>query len=485
MGVFKINALKKAETQKQKKYTILLVDDEESNLDVLESILSEEYFILTARDGQEALELIEREPDPEKIQLIITDQRMPRLSGVDFLEKTLNIIPRTKRIILTGYADLQVVISSINRVHVFQFILKPFERESLLRSVTLALEAYESERVQTRGFREIIGVHPKILAVLDRVMQVADSDASILIRGETGTGKELVARALHDHSSRANKPFVAIHCGALPETLFETELFGHKKGSFTGAQVDRVGRVLKASGGTLFVDEFAEIPLTMQAKLLRFFQFGEFQRVGSDRVEKVDVRIVAASHRDIPKMIQEGRFRQDLYYRLNIVEIDLPPLRERKSDIPLLAESFLKRFWKRQEKPKLTEQFLMILEEYEFPGNVRELVHIIERACLLSKSPQLGPHLLPSEVLKSYGQNNSIIATANVKKIHFNELTNESLKQARQDASRQASDKVERLFLQQLMAANDGQITAAARQAGMQRTYLHRLLSRHRIGKQD
>jgi transcriptional regulator with GAF, ATPase, and Fis domain len=316
-------------------------------------------------------------------------------------------------------------------------------------------------------FGGIVGRHPNMLSLLELVGQVADSDAGVLIHGETGTGKELIARAVYRNSPRRDKPFVTIHCGALPENLFESELFGHRKGAFTGAMRDRAGRIAQAAGGTLFIDEVAEIPLAVQAKLLRFFQFGEFQRVGSDRAEQVDLRIISATHRDIPTMIKEGTFREDLYYRLKVVELKIPPLRERRSDIPLLAASFLKKYWKREGEPHLTEAAMHALGGYHFPGNVRELDHLIERVCLLTKSAEIDLGELPEEVVA--GEAAAMPAT----------LTNEWLKDARFQASRQAADEVEKRFLKTLLQHHDGNIAAAAEAAGMQKTYLYKLLNRH------
>ena len=344
-----------------------------------------------------------------------------------------------------------------------------------------ALEAFKREhdrRLLAEGrFPGIIANHPNMLRLLKTVVQVADSDATVLVNGETGTGKELIARAIHLNSGRVSKPYVTIHCGALPDTLFESELFGHKKGAFTGAVRDRAGRISEAAGGTLFIDEIAEIPLTVQAKLLRFFQFGELQRVGSDHVKRLDVRIIAATHQNLEKMVAEGRFRQDLYYRLNVLELEIPPLRARKSDIPLLIEHFLKQFWKRDDAPPaFSHRTMTMLEHYDYPGNVRELAHIVERATVLVRGPIITEALLPKGPRKAWRSG----ADQELPQASFEAFTNQALKKARETATLEAVHAVERAFLDGLLEENGGDIPAAAKLAGMHRTYLYRLISKHK-----
>ena len=329
------------------------------------------------------------------------------------------------------------------------------------------------------NFTGIIGRHPKMIRLLETIAQVAKSDTTVLVHGETGTGKELIAKAVYLNSDRKDKPFITLHCGALPETLFESELFGHKRGSFTGAHQDRQGRVMQANGGTLFLDEIAEIPLATQAKLLRFIQFGEFQRVGSDHVEHVDIRIVTATHKDLEKMVAEGGFRQDLYFRLNVLELEVPPLRERRSDISLLIDYFLKQFWKRADQiPKLTPDALAVLEQNSFPGNVRELAHIVERMVVLAHGPILDVDLLPASLYESY-RNRAPEQNA-TGALSFSSYSNEELKAARDKASKKAIATVEKEYLKGLLKLCDGNVTKAAETAGMQRPYLHRLIAKYR-----
>ena len=325
-------------------------------------------------------------------------------------------------------------------------------------------------------FGGIVCRHPKMLAVLDLVTQIADSDASVLVRGETGTGKELIARAIYLNSDRRNKPYVTLHCGALPENLFEAELFGHRKGAFTGADRDRQGRIAQAAGGTLFLDEVAEIPLPAQAKLLRFFQFGEYQRIGSDHVAKVDVRIIAATHQSLEEMVEQGRFRQDLYYRLNVVELELPPLRERAGDIPFLLDAFLAKYWQGKGDPIIAPEALRAIMSHSWPGNVRELAHSVERACLLGRNGRIELRHLP-EALQTCAAElpTNLPDDSQTLLRHF---TNEELKEMRQQVTKTATANLERSFCEGLMARHGSNVAEAAKAAGMQITYLYKLLAR-------
>lgn len=342
-------------------------------------------------------------------------------------------------------------------------LLQALEREELRRRN----RELEEDLFARYDFRGIVTRDPAMLALLRQVVQVADSDATVLIQGETGTGKELVARALHLNSSRRERPFVVVHCAALPSTLLESELFGHVAGAFTDARKERRGRLAAAHGGTLLLDEVGEIPPPVQAKLLRFLQFGEVQRLGADRTEKVDVRVVAATHRDLPARIEEGKFRQDLYYRLRVIDLRLPPLRERPGDLAALMKYFLKRYWARPgELPRWSPEVERILRDYRFPGNVRELATLVERACLLANGPELGKDLLPPEVVQS----------AHPPETMAMELTREGLKAAK----KVAVARVERRFLRTLLRRCDGNVSQASRESGLHRSYLQRLLAGHR-----
>ncbi|HEY0558101.1 MAG TPA: sigma 54-interacting transcriptional regulator [Thermoanaerobaculia bacterium] len=345
------------------------------------------------------------------------------------------------------------------------FLKRASEGEELRRRN----RSLERDLFAQHDFEGIVTRDPRMIELLRVVAQVAAADAPILVLGETGTGKELIARALHVNSPRRGRPFVTVHCAALPGTLLESELFGHVAGAFTDAKRDRPGRLASAHGGTLFLDEVGEIPIEAQAKLLRFLQFGEIQRLGSDRTEKVDVRVVAATHRDLRQMAKDGRFREDLYFRLKVLDLTLPPLRDRRGDVPLLADHFLRRFWRRPgERPRWTPRAERALQAHDYPGNVRELSHAIERVCLLARGPELDLDLLPSEVAGA--------APDAAAEPVFSELTGEALNEAR-EASVAA---VEQRFLAELMRRCDGNVSRAAREAGLHRTYLQKLLARHR-----
>ncbi len=458
-----------------KAYGLLLVDDEVGILDGLADMLSNTYRVETAQSGEIGLQKL-AEIEPGTIHAIIADQRMPGMSGVEFLEKTLERFPGIGRIVLTGYTDFQAAVHSINRCKASAFLLKPFKEADLFATIAKVISEFERAKTKQRSWQltEIVGNGMRMF--LENYSELPHGSANVLIHGETGTGKELVARAIHDNSPRAQRAFIPIHCGALPETLFEAELFGHKRGAFTGASADRQGRVVQAHGGTLFIDEVAEIPLTVQAKLLRFFQSGEYQRVGSDQTGKVDVRIIAATHQDLPKMVAEGRFRQDLYYRLNVVSLTIPPLRERMGDLDALCHAFLVKHGKGTKS--LSMPAALVLKGYHFPGNVRELEHCIERACALCSGEEIRPQHLPAEVLEHFSQAHPLTTTG----FTFVELTNEELKAARKMVTQEAVDSLERDFLRQLMTRFSS-VSQAAQHAGMARPYLHRLLSKHKLSK--
>jgi Nif-specific regulatory protein/two-component system response regulator HydG len=350
------------------------------------------------------------------------------------------------------------------------FLKRASDREELRRRN----RSLERDLFAQHDFAGIVTRDPRMVELLRVVAQVAGADAPILVLGETGSGKELIARALHVNSPRRGKPFVTVHCSALPGTLLESELFGHVAGAFTDAKRDRPGRLASAHGGTLFLDEVGEIPVEAQAKLLRFLQFGEIQRLGSDRTEKVDVRIVAATHRDLRQMVKEGRFREDLYFRLKVLDLVLPPLRDRRGDVPLLADHFLRRSWRRPgERPRWTARAERALQGHAYPGNVRELSHAVERACLLARGPELDVDLLPPEMAGAA----SAAGDAAAEPV-FSALTNEGLNEAR-DA---AVEAVERRFLAELMERCDGNVSRASREAGIHRSYLQKLLARYRGG---
>jgi len=390
-------------------YGILLVDDEPAILESLELTLGADYRVWTADSGEAGLEVLER----EEIALVIADQVMPGMSGVDFLETAALRHPRLITMLLTGYADLDSLVRAINEGRIYRYIAKPWEPAELRINVKRALEAWElafenarlagqlaeaNEKLRAENlylrrevegrysFEGFIGDSPAMQNVFDVMQKVAETDATVLITGETGTGKDLVARAIHYASKRKGRRFVAQNCGALPDTLLESELFGHKRGAFTGANQDKQGLFEVADGGTIFLDEVGETEPGMQVRLLRVLQDGEIRPLGSSDTRQVDVRVVAATNRDLEKAVAESRFREDLFYRLRVVEIRLPPLRERREDIPALAHSFLEGACQRMGRrlEGFTNAAMDRLMAYAWSGNVRELENEIERVVALA-----------------------------------------------------------------------------------------------------
>ncbi len=385
---------------------ILIVDDEANARAALSEILHEEgYTTETAADGFKALgKMHEFEPD-----LVLTDLKMPGLDGLGLVAKGRELCPTATFVVMTAFGSIEGAVGAVKK-GAENYLTKPLEPTALLAVTERAMDkarllkenARLRERLRTtRGtLGHFIAADPKTEAVLELVEQVAKSRASVLILGESGTGKELVAEAIHLASGRAKLPFVRLNCAALVETLLESEFFGHEKGAFTGAVARRDGRFKQADGGTLFLDEVSEMPLSTQVKLLRFLQERTFERVGGNETQKVDVRILAASNRDLPGLIAEGKFREDLYYRLNVVSLAIPPLRERAGDISALATYFLKKYAEENKKTidGFSDEALRELLVYPWPGNVRELENAIERAVVLSDDRQIERRHLPAAV---------------------------------------------------------------------------------------
>jgi DNA-binding NtrC family response regulator len=387
-----------------KKVKVLVVDDEAIVRESLRDwLIDVGYQVFTAENGPKALEIIEK----ERLGIVITDLVMPGMDGIEMMERAKEIQPDIEVIIITAYASIPTAIAAM-RKGAYDYIEKPFcpERAELLVKKLAQHQELVVENLSLRQrledhyrFENIITKSSKMQRMIELIKVVAKSNATVLITGESGTGKELVARAIHSQSHRQSKPFVAVSCAALPESLLESELFGHEKGSFTGAYARKKGKFEFANGGTLFLDEIGEMSANIQVHLLRVLEEKEFSRVGGNEPIKVDVRVVSATNKDLRKAIEKGEFREDLYYRLNVVPIELPPLRERKEDIPLLARHFLNKFAleNKKEVSEFSPEATEFLLGYDWPGNVRELENAIERAAILAKDSLITIADLPQE----------------------------------------------------------------------------------------
>ena len=371
-------------------YSILIVDDEPNYLVVLSELLRDEgYEIFTAANGREGLQVV-RDAD---LDLVITDMQMPEMDGMQLLREVKELNRELPVLMITAYAQVEKAVAAM-QAGAFSYLAKPFSNDELIVTIQKATQHYSLVRENTRlrseirgrsGFSGMVGKNPRMLQVYELIEKVAPTPASVLISGESGTGKELVAKAIHMNSPREAQAFITVNCAALAENLLESELFGHEKGAFTGAVAMRKGRFELADGGTIFLDEVGEIPLALQAKLLRVLQERSFERVGGTKTLTVDVRIISASNRDLKEEVIQGRFREDLFYRLNVIHVNLPALRERMDDMPLLVDFFIDKFAGRLQRPGLTitKDALRLLMTLPWEGNVRELENTIERAAIL------------------------------------------------------------------------------------------------------
>lgn len=448
--------------------SILIVDDEKNTREGLKHYLEDKgYDVYLAESGSKGLEVTKvRHPD-----VALIDLRMPEMDGMTFLQKLKNIQPQTIAIVLTAYGTVETAVNAM-KAGAFHYLMKPINLEELdlilkraLRERTLVQENQNlradlmKERYETG---RIIGKSKKIKDLLQIAKQVAQSQATVLIQGESGTGKELLAHAVHDMSLRKNKPFVTVHCAALTESLLTSELFGHERGSFTGATERKIGRFEMADGGTLFLDEIGEISESTQVKLLRFLQSGEFERVGSAKTLQVSVRLICATNKDLLLEVKAGKFREDLYYRINVILLKAPPLRERLDDIPLLAEHFLNYFSKENNKEiaSITPQAMAILKKYEWPGNIRELRNVIERMVVLAKSNVLDVNDIPED-------------------LH----SGDPLLQGRSMESPQSSDlaSLEKTAILNILKTLNGNKSNAAKKLGISRRTLYRKLEEYNI----
>ena len=385
--------------------TVLVVDDEPSNRESLERIFAKEDMrVLTAGSGREALDVCRQ----HQVHVVLTDLMMPGMSGVDLIRALQTVAPDAEVVVMTAYGTIETAVESM-REGAYDFVEKPLKRMQIVKTVRKAAERHAllaenktlKRELSALKHRPIVGNSRALRHALELAHQAAPSSANVLILGESGTGKELLARSIHEHSGRAGS-FVGVNLAALPETIVESELFGHEKGAFTGATARREGRIAQADGGTLFLDEIGELSPTVQVKLLRVLQEGEYEPVGG-RTQRADFRLVAATNRDLVQAVDEGSFREDLYYRLNVIAITSPRLASRRDDVPLLTDHFLELYCRKNGKPRMTvhADALELLMSYGWPGNVRELENVVERAVVLSKSSELTPADLPPHVAQA------------------------------------------------------------------------------------
>src|SRR3990172_523287 len=385
---------------------ILLIDDEDDIRETLTTLLNMNGYTVTALpDGPSAIEEVKK----EKYQMVITDLMLPEMNGIDIIKNIKEVDPDIQCIVITGYATVSTEVEAM-KAGAFDYLMKPFNSSEIMMLIKRALEFQElhAENQQLKKnleskyrFENLIGNSEGIKKVCSLIEKVAETDSTILILGESGTGKELVARTIHYNSPRKNKPLIPINCGAIPETLLESELFGHEKGAFTGASATRIGRFELADGGTIFLDEIGDMSPTLQVKLLRVLQQREFERVGGVRTIKVDVRIIAATNIDLEHAVHEGKFREDLYYRLNVIPVVIPPLRERADDIPLLMDHFLSHFNKSKKRDikGFSPAAMDILISYPWPVNIRELENLVERLIILKGNGTICPDDLPEKFI--------------------------------------------------------------------------------------
>lgn len=458
-----------------KNQRILVVDDEKDMLETCRKILSlRSYRVDIAASAGEALQLFRTQP----FDLVIVDLKMPEISGLELMKKLHKIRSDQLVVMITAYATVENALQAV-QTGAFDFIRKPFKMDDLLVVVQRALGYKalqdENQHLQEKlneSFRvgQVVGKSQALKQALVTLRKVSEVDVPVLVFGESGTGKELFARTIHENGPRNKKPFVAIDCAALPEHLLESELFGYERGAFTGAVRGKAGLFELASGGTILLDEIGEMSLKLQAKLLRTLQEGRIRRLGENQERDVDVRILAATHRNLEDMISEGLFREDLYYRINVVKITVPCLREREGDVRRLANYFFDQFCSTFGKKLdgISAAAFILLEEYDWPGNVRELRNAIERACTLTEGMQILPQDLPPTLLSAVEEKKALGGGGDF-----------------QDSKRAVVEKFERNYLIRMLERTDGNVTEASRFSGLSRPAFHRLMSKYGITSSD
>ena len=449
---------------------ILIVDDKKDMLVLLSRYIAEEteHEVSTQSDPQKALEIFARSP----FDLVVLDLKMPKMSGIEALRQIKKIRPDTSVVIMTAYATIETAVEAIQG-GAYDYITKPFRRERILLTIDKAMQwrqivseniALREELVQKEAAPPVIGSSGAIKSILEEIRQVAPTTATVLITGESGTGKELAAQAVHQYSLRKSKPLITVNCTAISENVIESELFGHVKGAFTGAWKDKKGLVEEAHGGTLFLDEIGDLSLSMQTKLLRLLQEGEYKPVGSTRTRRADIRFVAATNHNLEKEVQSGNFREDLYYRLNVIHVHMPSLAMRREDIPVLAQHFMRKYALLYQKQirQISTNALKALSAHTFSGNVRELENMIERGVIFCRSEILEVIDIFSSPVES--RENGTTAGPDILNLPFRE------------AKEAVMTEFYRRYIRGLLEDSDGNISRAAEKAGIQRQYLHRLI---------
>lgn len=439
---------------------ILVVDDEQIVRDSLTHWFEEDgYQVSSASDAFDVL----KDFEPGKYDIMLVDIKMPKMNGLELLERIKEIDPDCIVIIITAYASVPSAVQALKN-GAFDYVTKPIDPDELshliknaikqksLKKENIALKASIDEMFSFEG---LIGESPEMRKVFDLIKIVAPQDTTVIIRGESGTGKELIARAIHMNSPRRYYPIIPVNCGAFTETLLESELFGHEKGAFTGAQYRRKGKIEMANGGTLFLDEVGSISPKMQVELLRVLETKQFNRVGGNDIVKVDFRLISATNENIEKLVSEGKFREDLYYRLNVFTIHVPPLRERRSDIPVLANYFVQKFARQMNKPflKISDEAMEILLNHNWPGNVRELENAIERAMVIGKPPEIKPSDLPFHIDKDFMNDSDSL------------------------------EEIEKNHIQRILKKYDWNISRAASALGIDRVTLYNKIKKYGIQK--
>ena len=454
------------------KEKILVIDDEPDMLRGCQKFLETAgYAVVIAKSGEAGLALF----DIENPDLVIVDLKMPEMDGMAVLESIMARDQEAVVIVFTGYGTIEGAVEAI-RAGAFDFVQKPFDPDAFLIVIERALKLRRvrlenrdlKQMLDTRfRFENIIGNSGAITQVFDLIRKISNTPANVLITGESGTGKELVAQCIHANSKRSHKSFVPLNCGGLPENLVESELFGHAKGAFTDAKQNRAGLIEHAKGGTFFLDEIGELPMHLQVKFLRVLEDHKIRRLGSNEEIEIDIRLISATNQNIEALIKEGKFREDLFYRINTFGIHLPPLRERQGDIQLLAYHFLNHFAETSEKAiqRISTEVMDVLCAYNWPGNVRELMHVMERAVVLSDADAIQLENLPENLV---GQTADTIGSAQID-LPF------------QEAKDAVVEKFEWTFIDRLLKAHNGNVSRAARQGGMNRPRLQRLISKYAI----